>query len=79
MEGTHWWVFYVESEKSYHFDSFGGQPDKFPLNQLPKPILYLKYEIQDKNSNLCRSACLYFFYLIERLKYYDAILKKYFE
>ena len=73
--GTHWTCFY----KSYYFDSFGGQPDKFLLNQLPTPIIYHKYKIQDINSNLCGSYCLYFFYLIEKMKYYDAILKMYFE
>ena len=28
---------------------------------------------------MCGSYCLYFFYLIERLNYYDTILKKYFD
>ena len=38
--GTHWTCFIVKEYKSYFFDSFGGQPDKFLLNQLPKPIIY---------------------------------------
>ena len=33
--GTHWTCFIVKDNKSYYFDSFGGQPDKFVLNQLP--------------------------------------------
>ena len=76
--GTHWTRFIVKDNKSYFFDSFGGQPDKFLLNQLPTPIIYHNYKIQDIKSKLCGSHCLYFFYLIERMKYYDTILKMYF-
>ena len=77
--GTHWTCFIVKDNKSYYFDSFGGQPDKFLLNQLPKPITYHNYKLQDINSKLCGSNCLYFFYLIERMNYYDSILKLVFE
>ena len=77
--GTHWTCFIVKDNKSYYFDSFGGAPDKFLLNQLPKPIIYHNYKIQDINSKLCGSYCLYFFYLIERMYYYDTILKLVFE
>ena len=77
--GSHWCVFYVKNNKSYYSDSFGGAPDNFPLNQLHKPIIYHNYKIQNIKSQLCGSYCLYFFYLIERLKYYDTILKMYFE
>ena len=76
--GTHWTCFIVKGNKSYCLDSFGGQLDKFLLNRLPKPIMYHNYKIQDINSRLCGSYCLYFFYLIERMNYYDAILKIYF-
>ena len=64
QDGTHWTCFIIKDNK-YYFDSFGGQPDKFLLNQLPKPIIYHNYKIQDINSKLCGSYCLYFFYLIE--------------
>ena len=77
--GTRWTCFYIRDNKSYYFDSFGGQPDKFLLNQLPKPIIYHNYKIQDIYSKLCGSYCLYCFYLIERMKYYDAKLKPVFE
>ena len=77
QNGTHWCAFYVKDNKSYYFDSFGGAPGKFLLNQLPKPMTYHNYKIQDINSRLCGSHCLYFFYLIERMNYYDAILKMY--
>ena len=77
--GTHWTCFIVKDNKSYYFDSFGEQPDKFSLNQLPKPIIYHNYKIQDINSKLCGSYCLYFFYLIERMNYYDTILQLVFE
>ena len=77
--GTHWTCFIVKDNESYYFDSSGGQPDKFLLKQLSKPIIYHNYKIQDINSKLCGSYCLYFFYLIERMNYYDAILKLVFE
>ena len=32
--GTHWTCFIVKDNKSFYFDSFGGQPDKFLLNYL---------------------------------------------
>ena len=79
MGGTHWTCFIVKDKKSYYFHSFGGQLDKFLLNQIPKPVMYHNYKVQDLNSKLCGSYCLYFFYLIERMNYYDAILKTYFE
>ena len=77
--GTHWTCFIVTAKKSFYFDSFGGAPDKFLLKQLPKPIIYHNYKIQDINSKLCGSYCLYFYYIFERMNYYDAILKMYFE
>ena len=78
MGGSHWTCFIVEDNKSLFYDSFGGQPDKLLLKQLPKPIIYHNCKIQDINSKLCGSECSYFFYLIERMNYYDAILKMYF-
>ena len=78
MGGSHWTCFIIKDNKSYYFDSFGGNPDKFLLNQLPKPIIYHNYKIQNINSNLCSSYCLYFFYLFERMIYYETILKMYF-
>ena len=33
MGGSHWTCFLVKDNKSYCFDSFGGAPDKFLLNQ----------------------------------------------
>ena len=78
MGGSHWTCFIVKDNKSYYFDSFGGQPDKFLLNQLTKPITYHNYKIQYIDSKLCGSYCFYFFYLIERMDYYNAILTMYF-
>ena len=40
--GTHWTCFYVKDNLSNYFDRFGIQPDIFPLNQLPKPIIHHK-------------------------------------
>ena len=40
MGGTHWICFKMKDNKSYYLDSFGGTPDKFLLNQLPKPVIY---------------------------------------
>ena len=78
MGGTHWNCFYTKDNKSYYLDSFDGQPVKFQHNHLPKPLIYHNYKNQDKNSKLCGSYCLYFFYLFERMNYYDTILKMYF-
>ena len=55
MGGPHWSCFIIKYNKSYYFDSFGGQPDKFLLNQLPKPIVYHNYKVQDIISRLCGS------------------------
>ena len=76
---THWTCFIVKDNKAVYFDSFGVQTDEFLLKQLPKPIIYHIYKIQDVNSNLCGSYWLYFFYLIERMNFYDTILKLVFE
>ena len=45
LNGTHWTCFYIKDNKSFYFDSFGGQPDKFLLNQLPKLLIYHNYRI----------------------------------
>ena len=68
-------VFFTKGNKSFHFDSFGGAADKFLLKQLPKPIVYLNYKIQDINSQICGSYCLSFFNLSERMNYFDTISK----
>ena len=69
MGGSHWCAFYFKGNESFYIDSFGGAPDIFPLNQLPKPIIYHVYKKQHLNSKLCGSYCLYFFYLIERMNF----------
>ena len=51
--GTNWTCFIVKDKKSYYFDSFGGQPLKLLLKQLPKPIIYHNYKNQDIKSKLC--------------------------
>ena len=45
--GTHWTCFYIKDHKTFYFHSFGGQPDRCSLNQLPEPIIYYNYKIQD--------------------------------
>ena len=60
MGGSHWTCFIVKDNKSYYFDSFGGQPDKFLLKQLPKSIIYHNYKLPNIDSKLCGSYCLYF-------------------
>ena len=79
QRGIQWTCFLTKDNKSYYFDSFVGQPENFLINQLPKPKINLNCEIQHINSKLCGSYCLYFFYLIERMNYYDATLKMYFD
>ena len=77
--GSHSTCSKVKDNEPNYLDGLGGQPDKLLLKQLPKPIIYHTYKIQDINSKLCGSYCLCFFYLIERTKYYDAFLKLVFE
>ena len=74
MGGSHWVCFFVKNNKSFYFDSIGGQPDKFLPNHSPKSILYHNYKIQHIAFEICGSYCLYFF-LIERMNCCDAILK----
>ena len=57
MNGTQWTCFIIKYNQSFSFDSFSGQPDKFLLNQLPKPKTYHNYKIQHKNTQLCGSYC----------------------
>ena len=52
MGGSHWVCNIVKDNKSFYFDSFGGAPDKFLFNHLPKPIIHHIYKIQDINSRL---------------------------
>ena len=33
--GSDWTCFVIKGNKSFYFDSFGGQPDKFLLKQIP--------------------------------------------
>ena len=57
MGGPHWTFFIVKDNKSYYFDSFSCQPDKFLFNHLPKLITYHNYKVQDLSSKLCGSYC----------------------
>ena len=75
MGGSHLSCFYTKNNKPYYFDSFGRAPDKILLNQLLKPKINHNYKIQDEDSKLCGSFCLYLCYLIERMNYYDTSLK----
>ena len=50
MGGLHWTCFIVKDNKSFYFDSFGSQAILFPLKQLPKPIIYHNFKIQNINS-----------------------------
>ena len=79
MGGTHWCCFIPKDYQSYYYHSFGGTPEKCLLNQLPKPLIYHNYKIQDIKSRKRGSYCLHFFYSIERMKNYDTSLKRYFD
>ena len=67
MGGTHWVCFIMKDNKSFYLDSFGGDRDKFLLNQIPKLIFYHNYKLNDLYSRLCGSCCLYVFHLMERM------------
>ena len=71
MGGTQWTCF----SKSFYLLSFGGQPDNFLPQQTPKPVFFHFYRIQNLKSTICGTFCLYFFYLIERMEYNNAVLK----
>ena len=73
------YCFYIKDKKSFTSIHLVDNPDKFLLKQLPKPIIYHNFKIQNINSQLCGSYCLYFFYLMEQMNYYDTILKIYFD
>ena len=66
--GTHWTCFYIKNKKSYYFDSvLEVAPGKFLLKQLPKPIIYHNFKIQNINSQCYVAHIVYiFFYLIEQ-------------
>ena len=74
LRGTHSTCFYIQDHQSFDFDSFRGAADKFVSTQLPKPLVF-NIKKQDINSRLYGSYCLHFFYLIERMKCYDVVLK----
>ena len=76
MGGTHWSGFFISDNNSFCFDSFGRQPDELLLDHFSKPIFYHNNKIQVIKRNLCGTKCVYFFNLIDRKIYYDAILKK---
>ena len=48
--GTHWTSFYIKDIKSFYFPSFGGQPEKFLLQQLLKLNTFYNYKNNDINS-----------------------------
>ena len=56
MGGTLLDFFLQKDEKCYFFDNFGGQFDKFSLQQLSKPISYL--EKKSKMKKLAYAAHL---------------------
>ena len=68
-------VFLSKITNHFIFDSFGGAPDKLLLNQLAKPIIYHNSKNRDKNSSVGGVYCLNIFYLIDGMKFYDAVYK----
>ena len=74
MRETQWTCFYVKDSKSFYFEIFGGCPDQFLHQQLPKPITFHNFEIQDIVSRICVTYSLYFFYLIKRMNCYNAVI-----
>ena len=69
MAGIRWVCFIIKDNKSFYFDSFGGNLDKFLHKHLPKPKISHNYKIHDLNSILCGFFCLHFFFSIGRLYY----------
>ena len=75
IAGYHWTTFYVRKNKVFYFDSFGDSLDKYFFDQLPKPASCHNEKTHDINSRLFGTYCLYFFYLIGRMKHCDDTLK----
>ena len=78
MGGSHWVCFYKKDDDSIYCDSFEVFSDKILPKQLSKSIISQNHKNQDINSNLCGEYCLYFFYLIETMNFFDAVTKVYF-
>ena len=75
LGGTHWTSFYKKDKRSFYFDSVGGQPGRFLLQQSPKLKIYHNSETRYMNPRLCGTVCLYFFITIERMNFYDGFSK----
>ena len=75
MSGTHCTFLIIKDNNSLFFDSSGGPPDKFLLNQFSESIIFHNYKNLDTNSRLSGVYCFYFLYVIERIDYYNAVLK----
>ena len=75
MRGTHCTCFNIKYNKSFYFDPFGRPPDSFLFKQPPLPINFHEHKNQVISSRLRSVFCLYFFYLIERMVYYNAAIK----
>ena len=75
MGGIHWVCFYKKFRKSNYFVSFGGPTNISVLKQLPEPITFPNLKSQDTKSRLCGKYCLHFLHRLERLVYYDALMK----
>ena len=45
MEATPWGCFTVKDNNFYYSDNCGGQPGKFLLKQISKPIIYHNYKM----------------------------------
>ncbi|NBP02415.1 MAG: hypothetical protein EBU90_20320 [Proteobacteria bacterium] len=68
LPGTHWTAFYVEGNKACYFDSFGF-PSPLAIREFLKPYSPVPYSdkvIQNINSGVCGSYCLYFLYFMSR-------------
>ena len=61
MGGSQWTCFYIKANKIFSFDVFVGSPDKFLLQQLPKPKIFHNFKVQATNSSLCGIFCSIFF------------------
>ena len=62
---THRTCFIVKDNKSLYFDSLGGQPDNFLINQLPKAIIYQSIKFKFNILNYVHHYLCFFYFLLK--------------
>ena len=75
MGGNHWTCFYKKDNNLFYFDSFGGPPDTFLRQRIPKPITFYNFQSQNIESRLCGTYCLNFLLFNRKIGLLNDVLK----